>query len=321
MLLAMTSQHAGYAAGLLTSVLWTCTALVFTAASRRIGVTPVNVTRIAFAIVLLGVTHRLRGGAWWPHVDGRQVALLAASGVVGLAIGDQFLFSSFVYVGPRIAMLLMATAPLMSAILGAVFLNERLSPASLVGITMTVAGVAWVVLERRASENSGHVEHRGRGLFYAFMGALCQAAGYLLSKMGIGHGWLPEAQHLGPQAATFVRMIFAGAGMLPIVILHAVRLRSLRESGRAPKHAGSRAAGVGFALCGAVAGPFLGVWMSLVALNLAPMGIAATLCALPPVFILPFAASIHQEKISARALLGALLAVGGTAILFGVVRI
>jgi drug/metabolite transporter (DMT)-like permease len=57
--------------------------------------------------------------------------------------------------------------------------------------------------------------------------------------------------------------------------------------------------------------------MSLVALDRAQMGIASTLCSLSPVFILPFAAWIHRERIGPRAILGALLAVGGTAVLFG----
>ncbi len=63
-------------------------------------------------------------------------------------------------------------------------------------------------------------------------------------------------------------------------------------------------------------GPFLGVWMSLVASDRAPLGVAQTLCGLSPVFILPFAALIHKERVSPRAVLGAVVAVGGSAVLF-----
>ena len=67
---------------------------------------------------------------------------------------------------------------------------------------------------------------------------------------------------------------------------------------------------------GAIAGPFLGVWMSLVAADRAPVGVAQTLCSLTPVFILPVLMLLHKERISARAALGAAVAVLGTALLF-----
>ena len=67
---------------------------------------------------------------------------------------------------------------------------------------------------------------------------------------------------------------------------------------------------------GAVAGPFLGVWMSLVAADKAAVGVAQTLCSLTPVFILPFAVMIHKERVSPRAALGAVIAVAGVVLLF-----
>ena len=75
-------------------------------------------------------------------------------------------------------------------------------------------------------------------------------------------------------------------------------------------------AGYLFASGGAVVGPFLGVWMSLVAADHAPIGVAQTLCSLTPVFLLPFAVVIHKERISSRAVIGALIAVGGSVLLF-----
>ena len=63
-------------------------------------------------------------------------------------------------------------------------------------------------------------------------------------------------------------------------------------------------------------GPFLGVWMSLVATDNAPVGVAQTLCSLTPLFLVPLAALIYKERISPRAALGAIMAVGGAALLF-----
>ena len=309
-------SYIGPAAGVATSMLWTATSLLFTAAGKRIGPTLVNGSRIALAILLLAAAHRLLTGGWFPDIVVRQVLLLALSGIVGLAIGDQALFTAFVHIGPRISMLIMTTAPLLATFFGWVALGETLGGWAWIGIALVIAGVGWVICERPSQQSQGATRQRLRGLLLAFVAAACQAGGLLLSKQGMGHGWLPAEQRLDPQAATFVRMLFAGLGVLPIVAVHAYRQRVRRVPYAPLLRAGSLRAGLLFAAGGAVVGPFLGVWMSLVASDRAPLGIAQTLCSLPPIFLLPFAALIHKEHIGPRAVLGALLAVSGAALLF-----
>lgn len=312
------SLHAyeGQAAGLLTSVLWTATSLLFTAAAKRIGPTVVNASRIVLAVALLAATHRLVAGTWWPEMVPRQVVWLALSGIVGLSIGDQALFTAFVYIGPRVAMLVMTTSPLIAALFGWVALGESLHGWAWAGVMLTIGGVGWVVMERPSERLAKRSRYWGRGLLLAFVGAACQAGGLWLSKEGMGHGWLPEDRRLTPQAATFARMTFAALGMVPIVALHYRREAKRRASGLAAPPAGQWRAGLLFSTGGAVVGPFLGVWMSLVACDRAPLGIAQTLCSLSPIFLLPFAAAIHKERISYRAVFGAALAVAGSALLF-----
>jgi len=311
---AWAQNHVGELAGLATSLLWTGTSLLFTAAARRLGPTLVNGTRIWIAIVLLGATHRLLTGQWIPDLRPRQAALLAASGLVGLTLGDQALFTAFVDVGPRLAMLVMTTAPLLAALFGWGALGETLGSTAWLGVGLTLGGVTWVILERPQGGGLPHLRPRLRGLVCALVAAACQAGGLLLSKQGMGHGWLPETEHLSPQTATFVRMGFAGLGVLPILLWW--RLRPRRAGHPPPASGGSRLGGLAFTLGGATVGPFLGVWMSLVASDHAPLGVAQTLCGLSPVFILPFAAVIHKERVSPRAVLGAVVAVGGSAVLF-----
>ena len=308
--------YIGHGAGLTTSVLWTVTSLFFTAAARRAGPTVVNTYRIFLAVGLLGVTHKLYAGAWVPDVVTGQVVFLALSGVVGLSIGDQALFHAFLDIGPRMAMLVMTTAPLFAALFGWLALGETLHAYAWGGMLLTIGGVAWVVLERPKVTTGGSVPHRLRGVLLAFVGAGCQAGGLLLSKQGMGHGWLPEDQRLDPQAATLVRMFFAALGMVPIFLYAARRDRKRRLAGLMPERRGSLRTGLLLASCGAVTGPFLGVWMSLVAGDRTAIGVAQTLCSLPPVLILPFAVWLHKEQIGARSALGAVLAVAGTAMLF-----
>ena len=121
---------------------------------------------------------------------------------------------------------------------------------------------------------------------------------------------------MNPLAATLVRMAFAGLGIAPILLWHRARERKRRIANTASSYVGSRREGWLFTVSGAVVGPFLGVWMSLVAADHAPVGVAQTLCSLAPVLILPFLVWIHKERVSPRAAVGALIAVCGVAILF-----
>lgn len=312
----MLEVYGGYFAGIFTSALWMATSLLFTEASRRLGVTVVNFLRLLLAVGLLGLTHRLVAGVWVPDVEARQVVLLGTSGIVGLAIGDQALIHSFVLVGPRIATLIMTTSPLLAALLGWVFLGERMGGLAWLGIATTLAGVGWVVTDRKASVATESGRDWYRGLFLAGVGSACQAVGLLLSKQGMGHGWLDRDCHLDPQAATLIRVIFAAGFMLPFVFLGRGKRPPDRMNGSKARVSSHLVAGLAFAAIGTVTGPYLGVWMSLVATDRAPLGIAQTLCSLTPIFVLPAVRIIYGEAIGPRAVLGACVAVGGVGFLF-----
>ncbi len=310
------AAYVGHFAGIATAMLWTGTSISFTAAAKRIGPVAVNGFRIVIALVLLAATHRVINGVWLPQLEAGQMLFLAVSGVIGLSIGDQALFVAFMDIGPRLATLVMTTSPLFAVFFGWLVLGEMLSGPAWAGMVLTIGGIAWVVMERSPTESGRTESHRARGIIMGLLAAACQAGGLLLSKQGMGHGWLPQDQHLDPQAATMVRMFFAAIGVIPILIVHHIRQRARRTAGVQTQRIGSRKVGYSFAALGAVFGPFLGVWMSLVATDRAPLGIAQTLCSLTPIFLVPLAAVIYKERISPRAALGAVMAVGGAALLF-----
>jgi drug/metabolite transporter (DMT)-like permease len=69
---------------------------------------------------------------------------------------------------------------------------------------------------------------------------------------------------------------------------------------------------------GAFFGPFLGVWLSLIAIQLTQVGVASTLMALPPIFLLPISHFVFKEQLGWAAVLGTIVAMVGVAILFWV---
>lgn len=316
------AQLIAMAAGVGASALWVGSSLAFAAASHRLGASLVNGLRIAIAVVLLWAVHMILHGTPVPIATRQQVIYLAISGLVGLAVGDQLFLASLIDLGPRISVLVMATSgPVFAALLGVIALGERLDAMDLLGMAITIGGVAWVITERAPVSASGvsRAPPRGhliRGIICAAGAAICQATGGMFSKLGIGHGVAGVETLMDPFGATAWRMAWALVFVSPIVIW---RLRRGRVHSVDADDAARRSrvrAGIGFTALGALFGPTVGVWFSLVAYSGSPLGIAQTLCGLTPVMILPVLALTGRERITARAVVGACVAIAGSAMLF-----
>lgn len=286
----LTGAFLGEAAALATSVLWAFTAVFFTLGSLRIGSYTVNRIRLLVAVVLLGALHWAAYGSPFPSgATGAQWAWLGLSGLVGLTLGDTLLFQSLVDLGTQRAMLVMASWPILAALMAFLFLGERLTPGELAGVAVTIGSIAWVVSGRKAPAAGGAGAHPGRGIALALGGALCQAAGVLLAKEGLA-GAFP------PLSGTLIRMLCAAAGLWAVALIR-------RDATDAFRRLNDRR-GALFTACGAVTGPTLGVWLSLVAVAYGKVGVVAALMSLPPVLLIPMGRVVFGDRITARAVLG-----------------
>jgi drug/metabolite transporter (DMT)-like permease len=308
----------GVVAGLATALLWTGSALCFEAASRRLGSLAVNVLRLLLAVMLFTGLSLVRFGQLVPPALTPDAWLyLGISGAVGFVVGDIFLFQAFVLIGARLSMLIYASVPLLTAAWGFLFLDERMGGRALLGMGMTVAGIAAAVGGRPQSQTgtSGSRSQRTAGILMAFGGSAGQAAGLLLGKRG--------AIGLDSFAATQIR---AFAGLLGFLIVLAVARqvgvvgRVLRtalshrgESDQAARH--SMRIGLLTLSAGACIGPFLGVSLGLLSTQLLPAGMAATLMSLVPVLLIPVSVVVFRERVTWLEVLGAFLAVSGVALL------
>jgi drug/metabolite transporter (DMT)-like permease len=291
---------AGELSALLTAFLWSGTSIVFTEATSRVGSIQVNITRMLMALVLLSATVWLLG--FDIQMTQSQVLNLTWSGIVGLVLGDTFLFRAFKDVGPRISMLMMSLVPAMTAIMGVFFLDEALSLQGIGGMVLTITGIAVVVLERGGRSASSY-RATPKGIAFAFLGALGQASGLIFAKLAFN-----EAPLHG-MSATLVRIATAVIIFLPMALL----MRWYRNPFRV--YAKDRKA-LGFTFAGAILGPYLGITFSLVAISNTQVAIATTIMALPPVIMLPLVWLVYKEKLSIRSVAGAVLAVAGVAVLF-----
>jgi drug/metabolite transporter (DMT)-like permease len=258
--------------------------------------------RLIIALIYLLIINLLLYGQPLPLDAGiERWVWLSLSGVIGLALGDMFLFRAYEHIGARLGMLLMSLAPVIGALLAWLLFGETLRPGQIAGIAITLSGIAWVVSTRPA-ENSNQPHIDGRGLLFGALAATGQAVGLVLSKQGM-------TGDFSPFAANAIRMLAAMA----VFWLMTFAQRQGRETIEAVSH--NRSA-LKLIAVGAFIGPVLGVSASLLAVQHTEVGVASTLMALPPVFLLPLSYFIFKERFGWQTVAGTLVAMAGVALLF-----
>ena len=275
---------------------WTATALLSEFGSKRLGNLTLNVLRMAlalvFSLVLFGV---VTGNPLPAGASPEAAGWMLLSGLVGYVIGDFCLFQCYIIIGSRYGQLFMTLAPLAAALMAWVTLGQQMTQMSIVAMLVTL----FVPLN---------------GVLFAIGAAICQGVGLVLSKIGMDHyeaAMLAEAgvpEWLVPFSANFYRCI---AGIIGFSCLLWFRngMAPLREAIHDKK-------GLSVATATTIFGPFVGVGFSLMAVQYTAAGIASTLMAMTPIIILLPSYWLFHEKITWRAILGAVISVVGVSLFF-----
>jgi drug/metabolite transporter (DMT)-like permease len=293
--------HYGELAALLVAFFWSITALSFESAGRRVGSLPVNIIRLVMGLGFLTILNLLYRGLMFPtDASLHNWIWLSVSGLIGFVLGDFFLIKSFTIIGSWFAMLIMTLAPPMAAVFGWLLLDERLGMLSIAGIAFTISGIVIAMFRRDRESRKMTVGKPLIGLLYAFGGALGQALGIVFSKYGM--------QQYNPFAATQIRIIVGIIGFIALITLSG-KWQPVRAT------LSDRKAMVPIAI-GSFFGPFLGVSFSLMAIQHTSTGIASTIMALVPIFIIPPSIWLFKHKVTVREIIGTIISLGGVAMFF-----
>lgn len=262
-----------------------------------------NLSKGLISIGLIGLVLGW-GRSGLPAASGAAVGLLLLSGAIGIGLGDTAYFEALNSLGARRGLLMESLAPPLTALLALLFLQERLSGAAWLGIGLTVAGVAWVIIERSPDRAIAHYRPL-RGVAFGLVAALGQASGAVLSRAAL------STTDISPLWGTLIRLV---AGLLVLLLWLACKppqlIRVGKEVGqlRSPHF-------LGIVTATAFASTFLGIWLQQTALKFAPAGIAQSLLATSPLFVIPIAVALG-DRVSVRAVLGVLVAIAGIWLLF-----
>ena len=308
-------MHLGEIISLIVAVSWTVTALFADKASHRLGSMTANVLRLSMAVIFLAVLLWVAVGHPYPvYADGQAWLWLALSAVVGYVFGDWCLFNCYLSTGARFGQLFMTLAPPIAAFAGWAILGETLTWKAALAMAVTLSGIAISILSR----DGGHRVHFTlplKGILLGIGAGTGQGVGLVLSKVGLQHysAAIPadapaRMASMLPFASTMIRAIVGAAGFFLLMTLQ----RGLPRL-RAGLHDSK---GMRYMLILTLFGPVLGVSLSLMAVQYTNAGIASTLMALTPVFILFPYAFLYKERIRAREILGVAVSMSGVALFF-----
>lgn len=307
--------HLGEFIALMVSFSWTISSIFADLAVRRIGSMSTNVIRLFMSFILLGLILWVTLGVPYPvYADGKTLLWLGLSAVVGYIFGDWCLFNCYLSIGARFGQLLMTLAPPIAAVTGWILLGEKLYWTSLIAMAVTLAGLAISILGR----GEGHKVRFTlplKGIIFGIGAGLGQGVGLVLSKIGLtcyAEAIPADAPAIVntmlPFASTMFRALVGGFGFLAIMALQ----KGMSTLGSALKNG----KGMAYTAIMTVFGPALGVSMSLMAVRYTSAGIASTLMALSPVFIMVPYSIIFKQRIKLREIIGVAVTMTGVALFF-----
>jgi len=288
---------------------WTATALLSEYGSKRLGNLTLNVLRMLLALPFSMVLFWVVMGSPLPAGGSAEAyGWMLLSGLVGYVIGDFCLFQCYIIIGSRYGQLFMTLAPLAAALMAWVTLGQQMTFVSVLAMLVTLAGIGISVLGR-GEHHKVSLKLPLNGVLFAVGAALCQGVGLVLSKIGMDHYDTSQIPAwLVPFSANFFRCI---AGIIGFTLLLYFR------EGFAPlREAFHDAKGMTVATTTTIFGPFIGVGFSLMAVQYTSAGIASTLMALTPIIIILPSYWLFHEKITWKAILGAVISVVGVSLFF-----
>lgn len=324
-------MYTGELISLGVAISWTATALFAEVASKRMGSLTLNVIRMSLSLTFLAITLWVTLGVPYPPYADRQTWIwLSLSGFVGYVLGDYCLFRSYILMTSRFGQLFMTLASPTAALAAWLLLGEAMQPLAIIGMLVTITGIGLSIMTKGGERNLS-LKLPIKGVLYGIGAGMGQGLGLVLSKIGMQHyedslalnGILDMTNHLNedallpvsfgfmmPFASTMIRAIIGLLGFIAALCLFSADWRSKLKHGVTDSRAMTCTLGA------SIFGPFVGVSLSLMATLYTDTGIAQTIMAMTPVFILiPSWLMLHQ-KVTWLEVAGACISVCGVALFF-----
>lgn len=295
------SAWPGIAAAGGASAIWAVASTSYTHESRGAGALRVNLMRACVGLPLTLLTVVVLGqiSGLWAAVTWRHVGLLLLSVCFSYAFGDTLFLVVARRLGVSTTLAIGSLFPLWSVVVNSVFLHEPLRSGQIAGVVVAVSGVVLVCLVR-AREAGEHRRSRDlAGVALALLVSLVMTGNIFFTKKG-GEG-LPLL------AALTVRYLLA----LPVLSLAIGVWRRLGG----PQYRQRPPLRIRAMLPVTVLEAWLGSMLFVYASVQVHLAVSSALFALCPLFSLPVAVAMKEERLSAGRLVAILLTTSGVILL------
>ncbi|WP_093487864.1 MULTISPECIES: DMT family transporter [unclassified Pseudoxanthomonas] len=230
----------------------------------------------------------------WPTLPAAELAIVIASGVIGIALADTLYFRALNELGAgRMGVIGNLYSPLV-LLLGFVFLDERLGAGQWIGFALVGLGV--LLVSRPPGEWKTHPQHTARGIMIGLSAIALMAIAIVMVKRTL------ETQPL--LWVTLLRLAGAVVGLLVVATLPTMRARMRFVPADVPWRR---------LLLAALIGQGLSMVLWLGGYKFTSASVAAILNESASVFLVVLAALWLREPLGKRAFIGVVLTFSGIA--------
>ena len=290
----------GYILAISAAAIWSVVALSATRIVRYFGSYNYNLLRLVGIIVIFSPYVFLK---WEPLYFENSIFLaIFLSSVIGIIIGDTFLFICLKRLGPRRQALLFSMQIPFTIILAEVFLQSLPSTTELIGCALIFSGIIIAIQFNRTIPNDDLENIQGNkytGLFAGIGLALCQSIGIILMK--------PALISTDPIVVSYLRVIVAAIIMFGSLFF--IKNNQLLEKMKDHKK-------TIFSIFLGFMGMGVGMTMLIYALKFGNPGVISTLSSTMPIMIIPVLWIVTKNYAGHLAVIGAGLTCLGAGIIF-----
>ena len=290
----------GYFLAIGAAATWSMVALSATRIVRYFGSYNYNLLRLIGIIIILlpyTVTN------WDPIYFSKPIIIaIFLSSLIGIIIGDTFLFICLKRLGPRRQALLFSLQIPFTIVLAEIFLKTLPSIIELLGCFLIFFGIIVAIQFNRTIPDDDLENIQGNkyiGLFAGVGLALCQAIGIILMK--------PALEETDPIVVSYVRVLIAA--LIMFLSLGFLKKNNLLKKMRDLKK-------TFYSIFLGFMGMGVGMTMLIIALKNGDPGIISTLSSTMPIMIIPILWIVTKNYAGNLALIGATLTCFGAGIIF-----
>ena len=290
----------GYFLAIGAAAIWSAVALSATRVVRYFGSYNYNLLRLLGIIVFFFPYVYINWESL--YVNQSIFSAIVLSSIIGIIIGDTFLFVCLKRLGPRRQALLFSMQIPFTIILAEIFLQTLPSITELIGCALIFSGILIAIQFNRTIPDDDLENIQGNkytGLFAGIGLALCQSIGIILMK--------PALQTTDPIIVSYLRVLVAAIIMFGSLFF--IKNNQLWEKMKNIKV-------TLFSIFLGFMGMGVGMTMLIYALKYGNPGVISTLSSTMPIMIIPILWVVTRNYAGHLAVVGATLTCVGAGIIF-----